>query len=304
MIKLEKEKGITLIALVITIIVMLILVGVTITVAMQGELFGTARKASRGTQIQAEKEKLWTAGMGAMGENGEIDFSKLDENLPDGFTGNNGSYTIGENSYIIDRYGKITVVGENTEGSIAGRYSYLEFPGETTNQGYIEFYENGKGKLCSSDETGEIIYEYDTNSKQGVIMPILNGEPSEEDRFPFAYSTVIENGNIVNEMLQIVLSYEEFFPKNKNVGLTTLSNNVYVNGNTTIEFGTENIDGETWGTYLLKENGVPVDRWQGHYVCYNGIGRASGLLGNFSVSEDYSSITIWYNGADLVFTKQ
>ena len=42
MLKLKNKKGITLIALIITIIVMLILVGVTINVALNGGLFETA----------------------------------------------------------------------------------------------------------------------------------------------------------------------------------------------------------------------------------------------------------------------
>lgn len=44
--KLKTKRGITLIALIITIIVMLILVGVTVSVALQGDLFGSARKAT------------------------------------------------------------------------------------------------------------------------------------------------------------------------------------------------------------------------------------------------------------------
>ena len=51
-------KGITLIALIITIIVMLILVGVTITVALNGGLFETATNAATGTQKEAERERL------------------------------------------------------------------------------------------------------------------------------------------------------------------------------------------------------------------------------------------------------
>ena len=43
----KKQKGITLIALIITIIVMLILVGVSVTVALNGGLFSTAKKAKR-----------------------------------------------------------------------------------------------------------------------------------------------------------------------------------------------------------------------------------------------------------------
>lgn len=44
------QKGITLVALIITIIVMLILVGVTISVAMNGGLFSKADQAKRDTQ--------------------------------------------------------------------------------------------------------------------------------------------------------------------------------------------------------------------------------------------------------------
>ena len=56
--KLKTQKGITLIALVITIIVMLILVGVSVTVALNGGLFNTAKKAKTDTQgaISAEQK--------------------------------------------------------------------------------------------------------------------------------------------------------------------------------------------------------------------------------------------------------
>ena len=46
----KEQKGITLVALVITIIVMLILVGVSITVALNGGLFNTAKDAANNTQ--------------------------------------------------------------------------------------------------------------------------------------------------------------------------------------------------------------------------------------------------------------
>ena len=56
------ENGITLVALVITIIVMLILVGVSITVAIQGGLFDTARDAATGTQQRANEERNLASG--------------------------------------------------------------------------------------------------------------------------------------------------------------------------------------------------------------------------------------------------
>ena len=52
----RKNKGITLIALIITIIVMLILVGVVVTVVIQSDLLGTARNAGEEYKLAYEKE--------------------------------------------------------------------------------------------------------------------------------------------------------------------------------------------------------------------------------------------------------
>ena len=54
---LKTQKGITLIALIITIIVMLILVGVTITVSLNGGLFEKAKQAGDEYQAAAERDK-------------------------------------------------------------------------------------------------------------------------------------------------------------------------------------------------------------------------------------------------------
>ncbi|MDO5555420.1 MAG: hypothetical protein Q4G09_01815 [Clostridia bacterium] len=51
------QKGITLVALVITIIVMLILVGVSIAVAINGGLFDTATKATNDTNAALQQER-------------------------------------------------------------------------------------------------------------------------------------------------------------------------------------------------------------------------------------------------------
>ena len=73
----KNNKGITLIALIITIIVMLILVGVSVTVALNGGLFDTAQKAVSKTQIAEDKEMLFTAAFGAMKNDATVDFDKL-----------------------------------------------------------------------------------------------------------------------------------------------------------------------------------------------------------------------------------
>ena len=56
----KENKGITLIALVITIIVMLVLVAVTISMAVNGGLFGYAGDAARRTKEAKKDEEDWT----------------------------------------------------------------------------------------------------------------------------------------------------------------------------------------------------------------------------------------------------
>ena len=82
--KFTKQKGITLIALIITIIVMLILVGVTINVALNGGLFDKAKTASDQTQRQVSKEQLIAAMVGAYDNKGN--FVAANVELPEGAT--------------------------------------------------------------------------------------------------------------------------------------------------------------------------------------------------------------------------
>lgn len=58
----RSQKGITLIALVITIIVMLILVAVTITIAVNGGLFNYAQKAAVDTNGAVTNEQALGSG--------------------------------------------------------------------------------------------------------------------------------------------------------------------------------------------------------------------------------------------------
>ena len=64
------QKGITLVALVITIIVMLILVGVSVTVAINGGLFTKAKDGAENTQKAANAERNLSNGK-VMTEDGE-----------------------------------------------------------------------------------------------------------------------------------------------------------------------------------------------------------------------------------------
>ena len=112
----KTQKGITLIALVITIIVMLILVGITISVSLNGGLFTTAKEATDETQIAQEKEQLLMAALSTLNENGKVDIGKLDSSLPEGFTGSNGEYASKTgNVFKVSENGSITLEGERGE---------------------------------------------------------------------------------------------------------------------------------------------------------------------------------------------
>ena len=107
----KNQKGITLIALVITIIVMLILVGVSVTVALNGGLFSTANQAVSKTQLELDKEQLLMAAIGAIGNDGKVKTEKLE--LPEGFTVSNGVYTSKSgNKFTISESGNVTLVPE------------------------------------------------------------------------------------------------------------------------------------------------------------------------------------------------
>lgn len=91
--KLKTNRGITLIALIITIIVMLILVAVTVSVALNGGLFTTAKDAANKTQLEIDRETLQVGIIGAL--NGELKIATSNDlisNLPLGWdvTGTDG----------------------------------------------------------------------------------------------------------------------------------------------------------------------------------------------------------------------
>ncbi len=97
----ERNKGITLIALVITIIVLLILAGVTIT-TLTGDngILAQANKAKTQTEKSAEEEKLKVAIMGSYDEKGELNLEDLKRNLKEQgltYSGNSFPLTVAVN---------------------------------------------------------------------------------------------------------------------------------------------------------------------------------------------------------------
>ena len=78
----RKEKGITLIALVITIIVLLILAGVTIaTLTGDNGILEKAKTAKTTNDEEKAKEQIKIAVMGSYGKDGELNYDDLTKNL-------------------------------------------------------------------------------------------------------------------------------------------------------------------------------------------------------------------------------
>ena len=106
----KDQKGITLVALIITIIVMLILVAVTISVALNGGLFTTAREAALETKVAEVKEAMALAKAEALASY----YKNLGTN---GSTLNGAQFTTLVNAYLDDSLDFSGNFTWSTEGS-------------------------------------------------------------------------------------------------------------------------------------------------------------------------------------------
>ncbi len=123
--KLKTKRGITLIALVITIIVMLILVVATVTVALNGGLFQSAKKATADTETARKEESELSSGrvkIDGLWYNSVEDYAagvpSKDQPLTsydkagkeDGYLTENAEFTDGEYTAVIPKGFKISEV--------------------------------------------------------------------------------------------------------------------------------------------------------------------------------------------------
>ena len=127
----KNQKGITLIALIITIIIMLVLVGVTVSFVSNGGLISKAKQAAKQTQIEADKELLPFDVILATGTDGEINFSEFrTAAVSDGFSISGSSLPCtatskNGNEFSISRDGKVTYTGEGEVPDTSGELELL-----------------------------------------------------------------------------------------------------------------------------------------------------------------------------------
>ena len=147
----KKQKGITLIALIITIIVMLILVTVTVTTAINGGLFESTRKASKDTQKQSVLEEL----------------NALTAEFNADLYANPDKYYNDEEDFekIIMEQTKIRILGENNENPNSSVEEDVEYGIDGYAISFVYKGTNAKWKFVINPEEGTIDY----------IELILNG---------------------------------------------------------------------------------------------------------------------------------
>ena len=184
--KLKESKGITLIALVITIIVLLILAGVTIaTLTGDNGILKKAGDAKTQTEQAKEDENLKIAIAGSYGTDGKLNLKDLKENLK-----NQGISYTNSNEFPLE----VTVNGEkkkiDANGNIIGSIQSLKTKGTVFNDTTTleDTYGNQvtipKGFKIASDSatevTGGIVIEDATYTKtigsQFVWIPVGTGE--------------------------------------------------------------------------------------------------------------------------------
>ena len=181
----KKSNGITLIALIITIIVMLILVGVTISVALNGGLFTTAQNAATNTMVEAEKEQLLSAVVASMGDDAKVNFTKLDNNLPTSeWTGTNGTYTSPKgNEYTVSQDGTITKNGQSNIKYIYG----------DADSGYVVLKDNTVYLYMSGQKEQAGTYKEDVDI---TTLPAYDGYSIGDKIKDFSKFFMDENGEV------------------------------------------------------------------------------------------------------------
>ena len=185
---------------------MLILVGVTVTVAINGGLFEKSKEAAKGTEIGREKEELTSAIATAYNvETGKVDKTKLKDALGTGWSVDEeegGQYTVTSpkgNIYNVATDGTITDKNGTSGTKLADMYcaiegcteethlhkgDYVEYKPTTVAQAYAPDKGEGIGKYTgyTKGEAEQSISQENLNwrvlGKEGDHILLISGAPT------------------------------------------------------------------------------------------------------------------------------
>ena len=184
---------------------MLILVGVTVTVAINGGLFEKSKEAAKGTEIEREKEELTSAITTAYNvETGKVDKTKLKDALGTGWNieGDTAPYTVTSpkgNKFTVATDGTITDKNGTSGTKLADMYcaiegcteethlhkgDYVEYKPTTVAQAYAPDKGEGIGKYTgyTKGEAEQSISQESLNwrvlGKEGDHILLISGAPT------------------------------------------------------------------------------------------------------------------------------
>lgn len=169
------EKGITLIALIITIIVLLILAGVSILM-LTGEngILNQAVKAREQTDIKNAEEQVKLAIMGSYGQDGKISLSDLKSNLSkiEGITGlPTGDITSFPLTVTID--GKQIELNMNEDGTVTAEAKVETNPSTPEEPTIYEEYNIGE-EVIVDEESFYVLEASDSSTATVTLLAKFN----------------------------------------------------------------------------------------------------------------------------------
>ena len=190
---LKQKNGITLIALVTTIIVLLILAGITIgAITGSNGIIGQAQSAKEETEISQEKEIIDISTVEAMGKNnrGNLEEEEFQTALSNHTNGKASVLDTGEEFEVLfEESNRYYIVDKN--GNIGEMNEYIEddSPGDITKD------ENGKELAGTADEPYQIWCIEDlvafSNITRGEGIVLKNGNPEKANIESFSGKYVV-----------------------------------------------------------------------------------------------------------------
>ncbi len=174
--KINTTKGITLIALVITIIVLLILAAVSIaTLTGENGILTKARTAKDATDEATAREKVQVAVLGSFDKDGKLDLKQLKENLEkEGITdfveNEDSSLTVNVDGYVITvtKDGEVSVATKGTTPNVPSTVTEAKEQMYTFNRNTQ--IQDGYGNKVKIPEGFKIVSDSAENVTGGIVI--------------------------------------------------------------------------------------------------------------------------------------
>ena len=192
--KKSEDKGITLIALVITIIVLLILAGISISMLSgDNSILQKATEAKTQTEEKSKEEQIQIEVMGSIGTDGKIDVPTLKTNLGKiGATPSEANslpltVTLGGQQFTVDTNGVVTKAGDTPVSSFGYNSAENCFIGQKSVETWTD------------EETGEL--EENINNSQTSNL-IADGKGYKFEAGHFVYAQNYSYGLVYNSTIE------------------------------------------------------------------------------------------------------